>query len=145
VNTQRAQRILELLGDYVGTATATSTPLETNNQVFFEKYFAASSYFREHPELCGFDPVPGDALGRCVPWALYKGGGPDTIVMIHHSDTVDTEDYGGNRDAALRPRELTERYRAGAADLDGEARRGAAGAILRGRGASGQPVAAGPA
>ncbi len=134
MNTQRAQRILELLGDYVGTATATSTPLETNNQVFFEKYFAASSYFTEHPELCGFDPVPGDALGRCVPWALYKGGGPDTIVMIHHSDTVDTEDYGGNRDAALRPRELTERYRAGAADLDREARRDLEGGWLFGRG-----------
>jgi len=122
VNTERAQRILELLRDYVGTPTATSTPLETNNQVFFTKYFAASEYFREHPGLCGFDPIPGDALGRRVPWALYKGGGPDTIVMIHHSDTVDTDDYGCNRDMALRPWELTERYRAGAADLDSEAR-----------------------
>ncbi len=129
------RRIEELLAAYVGTATHTSTPLERNNQVFFEHYFSSIDYFRQHPDHWGFHPIPGDALLRTVPWGLLKGKGDDTIVLIHHSDTVDTDDYGSLKAVAHHPVELTEQYRQGAADLDEDARRDAkSGAWVFGRG-----------
>lgn len=131
------QRIEEILNEYVGTVTHTATALERNNRVFFEGYFANIPYFREHADHCGFFPIPGDALGRAVPWGLLKGEGDDTVVLIHHSDTVDTDDYGSLKELAYKPRELTRRYAAGAADLDDETVRDLeSGGWLFGRGVS---------
>lgn len=114
----REKRIEQIMVDYVGAATHTATELENNNRAFFERYFASVDYLRQHPQLCGFYPIAGDALGRCVPWALRKGQGAQTVVLIHHSDTVDTDDYGALKQWAYSPYELTQRYHNGEADLD---------------------------
>lgn len=123
MNSMLAQRIETLLEDYVATATHTATPLENNHQGFFQQYFSSIPYFEKHPDHCGFYPVHNDALNRTVPWALVKGGGEDTIVLIHHTDTVDTDDYGALKGLAHHPKELTRRLRAGALNLDEDAQR----------------------
>ncbi len=132
---QRAERVLQILRDYVGTPTHTTTALENNNRSFFEGYFAAQDYFKAHPDHCGFYPIAHDALGRQVPWALRRGSGQDTIVLIHHSDTVDTDDYGSLKPLAHQPDQLTARYAELAADLDPDSARDLAqGGWLFGRG-----------
>ncbi|MGI6695667.1 MAG: M20/M25/M40 family metallo-hydrolase [Christensenellales bacterium] len=129
------QTIEKILKDYVGTVTHTSTALENNNQVFFERYFSGIEYFAAHPEHWGFHPIKNDPLNRKVPWGLLKGKGSDTIVLIHHSDTVDADDYGSLKSLAHHPFELTRQYANGAADLHEEARRDlASGEWLFGRG-----------
>lgn len=109
--------------DYVATKTHTSTPLENNNVVFFKKWFQEVDYFRENPENYGFHEIEGDHLGRKVPWGLLKGEGKDTIIAIHHTDTVDTQDYGVNQELAYKPYEITEKYKEVNVDLGEDAKK----------------------
>ena len=106
------------LTEYVGTITHTNTHFERNTEGFFKNYFEETTYFKNHPDLCGFYDIAEDHLGRKVPWALLKGEGPDTVVLIHHTDTVDTDDYGTNQSLAYQPFDLTARYKEGAVSLD---------------------------
>ncbi|NLY37625.1 MAG: M20/M25/M40 family metallo-hydrolase [Tissierellia bacterium] len=104
--------------EYVAVKTHTSTALENNNVEFFEKWFEEVPYFKEHSQNRGFHEIEGDHLGRKIPWALLKGQGDDTIIIIHHTDTVDTDDYGVNLELAYKPYEITEEYKKGRVDLD---------------------------
>ncbi|WP_028829179.1 M20/M25/M40 family metallo-hydrolase [Proteocatella sphenisci] len=117
------QAIERNLLDYIATKTHTGTSLENNNVEFFTKWFQKVDYFKNHPENCGFYEIKGDHLGRKVPWALFKGQGEDTIVLIHHTDTVDTDDYGVNQELAYRPYDITEKYKEGNIDLDEHVKR----------------------
>lgn len=110
--------IEENLLNYVNTKTHTSTSLENNNVEFFKDWFEKVDYFKNHPQNHGFYKIEGDHLGRKVPWALLKGEGDNTIIMIHHTDTVDTDDYGVNQELAYKPYEITEEYKKGNIDLD---------------------------
>lgn len=104
--------------NYVGTITHTGSTLENNNIDFFKNYFRNIEYFREHSENYGFYEIENDHLERKVPWGLLKGQGADTVVLIHHTDTVDTDDYGKNKSLAYKPFELTKMYLEGDIDLD---------------------------
>lgn len=135
MDSKLGQRIYQILQDYVGTITHTSTALENNNQVFFKQYFEQVDYFRQNPDKCGFYPIKNDALGRHVPWALLKGQGRDTLVMIHHCDTVDSDDYGKLKHLAHQPERITRAYADEQADLDADALKDArSGQWLFGRG-----------
>lgn len=104
--------------EYVGTKTHSGTALENNNIIFFRDWFEKVEYFRNNPDKHGFHEIDGDYLGRKVPWGLLKGKGKDTIILIHHTDTVDTDDYGINQDIAYEPYTITEEYKKGNIDLD---------------------------
>ncbi|MCL2235602.1 MAG: M20/M25/M40 family metallo-hydrolase [Defluviitaleaceae bacterium] len=111
------QRIEQLMLDFVAVATDTGTELERDVQPFFQKWFDDVPYFKANPEHCGFFPIPNDRLGRVVPWALVKGQGAETVVLIHHCDTVDTEDYKHLRHLALDPHGITKAYGEGKMDF----------------------------
>ncbi|MDR3670680.1 MAG: M20/M25/M40 family metallo-hydrolase, partial [Holophaga sp.] len=69
-------------------------------------------YFRQHPDHCGCHRIPDDPLERSVCWALVRGRAHTdgrTILLIHHYDTADIEDYGLLRAQAYSPRELAQR------------------------------------
>ncbi len=66
----------------------------------------------------GLHPVPLDPWERSVPWALLRGTGPRTVLLMSHYDTVDTTDYGALRPWATEPDELHERMRALATQFD---------------------------
>lgn len=57
----------------------------------------------------GLYAVEDDACGRTVAWALLRGAGPRTVVLMSHYDTVDTGDYGSLREWACEPDELRAR------------------------------------
>lgn len=108
--------------EYVSIKTHTGTSLERNNLIFFKNWFERVDYFKENPEYYGFYDIKGDQLKRKIPWGLLKGEGNDTIILIHHSDTVDTEDYGKFKHLAYSPYELTEKYRESSVELDEDSR-----------------------
>jgi len=111
------QRIEQLMLDFVAVATDTGTELERDVQPFFQKWFDSVPYFNKNSDHCGFFPIPNDRLGRVVPWAMIKGQGTETIVLIHHCDTVDTEDYKHLRHLSLSPHDITRAFREGKMDL----------------------------
>ncbi|MGB5823103.1 MAG: M20/M25/M40 family metallo-hydrolase [Proteocatella sp.] len=104
--------------DYTSIKTHTGSPLENNNVEFFKNWFEKVDYFRNHTENYGFHEIEGDMLGRKVPWGLFKGEGDDTIILIHHTDTVDTDDYGINQELAYQPYNITQEYKKGNTDMD---------------------------
>jgi len=112
------ERIEKNLLDYLSAITHTGTELERNNEVFFEKWFDSVPYLKENPEYCGFHGIKNDYLQRKSPWALLKGDGSKTVVMIHHTDTVDVDDYGKYKEYAYKPYELEKLYKDEKIELD---------------------------
>ncbi len=115
-------RIERNMLEYVGTMTHTSTEMENNNAVFFLRWIDRVEYFKNHPEHFGVYKIDGDHLGRSVPWALLKGEGKETIVLIHHSDTVDIADYGNYKQYAYNPYAITQKYLEGNVEMDEHSR-----------------------
>lgn len=114
--------IEENLLKYVGTRTDTNSKEERNVEKFFQEWFHKVVYFKNNPDKCGFFPIPDDYLDRKVPWCLLKGKGDDTIVFIHHYDTVETRDYGILEPLSLKPYELMEALKEGKLQLPAEAK-----------------------
>lgn len=111
-------KIIEYLRKYIAVKTHTGTSLENNTRGFYEEYFNDIDYFKNNPDNCGFYKIKGDHLDRHIPWGLLKGEGNDTIILVHHSDTVDVEDYGINKDFAHDPFRITKIYKEGNTYLD---------------------------
>ncbi len=114
--------ILDLLHRYLAVPSDTGTPLENNAGGFIRACLGDEPYFQANPGHLGAWPIAGDALGRSVHWALVRGSGPGTVVLIHHTDTVGTEDYRHLAGAARDPAALAAGLRAGGPRLGQEAR-----------------------
>jgi len=111
-NTPLGQRIEQLTEAYVAVPTHTCSALERQVEPFFRAWTESLDYFRNHPEHCGLHRIPGDHLERAVCWALVRGQEPAerrTVILIHHYDTADIEDYGPLQAQAYAPRELARR------------------------------------
>ncbi|UOE53415.1 M20 family metallopeptidase [Bacillus sp. CMF12] len=91
------------------------------------------TYFRENPDHLGHHDAD---LDRCFVTALYKHpDATETIVLISHFDTVNTEEYGDLREYAHFPEELTKLLHSRADELSEEARQDLlSGEFLFGRG-----------
>ena len=80
-----------------------------------EKYLLARlnemDYFKHNPTNLGAYPIENDALERSVIWGLVKGKGKKTVILMHHHDTVDTDDYHTLKDWAYQPGLLAEKLR----------------------------------
>ncbi|MFL0363489.1 M20/M25/M40 family metallo-hydrolase [Bacillus sp. PK3_68] len=63
-------------------------------------------YFKKHPDYLSLHPAD---LGRHFVTAFYRHPeAKDTVVLISHFDTVQTEEYGDLEPLAFRPEELTK-------------------------------------
>jgi len=116
------QKIQKHLYDYIAIQSDTGTAAERNIEEFYKKWFEDVPYFRDNPDHRGLFKIPNDHLDRHVPWALLKGQGNKTVVLLHHSDTVDTEDYLTLRDLSLKPDELEQALRDGKIYLPDDAK-----------------------
>lgn len=105
---------------YVGTKTDTNSKEERNVERFYEEWFNKVEYFKNNPDKCGLFDIPDDYLDRKVPWCLLKGEGNDTIVFIHHYDTVETKDYGILEPLARSPYELMKAFKEGKMEFSSE-------------------------
>ncbi|RBP88695.1 arginine utilization protein RocB [Cytobacillus firmus] len=91
------------------------------------------TYFRENPDYLRLHDTD---FGRCFVTALYKHpDATETIVLISHFDTVNTEEYGDLQEYAHLPEELTKLLHSRADELPEEARQDLlSGEFLFGRG-----------
>ena len=71
-------------------------------------YFSKSDYFKKRPENYGLYSIDGDVYGRNVCWAMVRGSGKDTVVLVHHYDVVGIEDFKHLKDLAFSPDLLRE-------------------------------------
>ncbi|MBU0935643.1 MAG: M20/M25/M40 family metallo-hydrolase [Spirochaetes bacterium] len=107
----RKDRIMSMLLRLVATRSDTNSVYERVIEELLLSWLRASPYFQEHPDLMGASLLPDDQHERAVVWALCKGKGPRTIVLLHHHDAVGIDDYGNYKEFALRPDELKERLK----------------------------------
>ena len=117
----RSERIYQYLKEVVACNSVSCTNDEHKAGDWFANFFKNMPYFRKHPELTGYEPIPGDAYGRSVPWALLLGNSKKTVISSGHYDVVGTDNYGPLKDMAFQvgpelEAELAKR------DLDAEAR-----------------------
>ncbi|MDO4582082.1 MAG: M20/M25/M40 family metallo-hydrolase [Bacillota bacterium] len=110
-----------ILRAYIKVASYTHSAGEREVERFFCGQCAAQPYFAAHPELYGTYPISGDPLGRSVCYAMYKGRSPRTVVLLHHYDIVNIEDFKLLAPYAFEPELLHEQLRQIAATLPAEA------------------------
>lgn len=91
---------------------ATQSDTNTHREAYIEEqilhWIKEQPYFSEHNEYCGAHPIKDDPYQRNVIWSLVKGTGNKTVVLMHHHDAIDIEEYGKLKSVALRPDELAE-------------------------------------
>ncbi len=102
----RSRMIKDTLFGYVAAASTSNSPAEKEAEKYFLDYFSRQDYFIENPQYYGAYPIRGDAFDRAAVWAMAKGEGSETVVMIHHYDVVTVEDYKNLKDFAYSPEEL---------------------------------------
>ena len=87
------EEISSIFSRYVKIKSYTNTLEEKLVEPFLESWFKEQNYFLKHPQFWGSHPVVKDPLNRNVIWGMVKGTGEDTIVLIHHYDVVEIEDF----------------------------------------------------
>lgn len=117
------REIENLFYSYIKIRSDTFTDLEKDIEPFLMNYFNSIDYFKTHKDYFGTYRIPGDILNRSVCWCLVEGDGEDTIVLIHHNDVVDIEDFKTLKPFAYSPFELQGELNEIKLDLPPEAKR----------------------
>jgi arginine utilization protein RocB len=129
--------IASLFYPYVAINSETGTTGENAAAGFVISSLQNLPYFIAHPGQLGLEPVPGDPLHRSSAWALVKGRGSRTVVLIHHIDVVEVEDFKLFKRLAFDPEALSLALLADPAGLDFDARADlASGDWIFGRGSA---------
>ena len=102
------EKIRPLFLRLMATQSDTNTLRETYIEEQILNWLKEQPYFQDNSDLCGTHPIEDDPHHRNIVWSLVKGKGNKTIVMIHHHDALDIEDFGKLKCVALRPDELEE-------------------------------------
>ncbi|AQU80674.1 M20/M25/M40 family metallo-hydrolase [Planococcus faecalis] len=109
-----------LLCELVSWESRTLTEGEKEFPFKVENKLKQLDYFKQHPEFLALHEAD---QGRNLVMALYEHPkAADTIVLISHFDTVQTEEYGDLEQLAFRPEELTKKLFERKDDLPEEAR-----------------------
>ncbi len=95
--------ITDIFYDYVRIDSETGTPKENQASDFVFGFFSRLAYFKTHPDRFGRFALPDDPYGRSVVFALVKGRGRKTVVLMHHFDVVGIEDFLRFKDHAFEP------------------------------------------
>lgn len=102
-------RVYKLLQDLTAIGSVSCVSGEVEAAQFIYDYFSKMPYFKAHPDHAGLYSIPGDALGRTVPYAFIRGNSPKTVVIMGHFDVVGTEDYGEAEPLAFSVGEALEK------------------------------------
>lgn len=106
-----ANEIKEILYGYVRRESISHSAGEKEAEQYFLDFFGRQEYFKAHPQYYGAFPIEDDPFDRAAVWAMVKGEGPDTVVLIHHYDVVTVEDFKTLKDYAFTPDELEKHLR----------------------------------
>lgn len=98
-------RLRRLLCELVSWRSMTLTEGEREFPGRVQEKLQELRYFQENP---GHLALHEADLGRCYLTGLYKCDAKETIVLLSHFDTVNTEEYGDLEEYAYQPEELTK-------------------------------------
>lgn len=130
-----AEEIQKTLYGYVGIQSVSGSEGEREAQNFFLDFFRSLPYWKKHPEHLGSAPIPGDPWDRGPAFAMVRGAGEDTIVLLHHNDVVTASNYKLLKPLAFSPEELEKELFRVRESLSAEARADLeSGEYLYGRG-----------
>lgn len=88
------EQIATFFQEAMSIPSFTNTESERVIEDYLDQRIGAIPYFQTHPHHFGRYPLPNDHLHRSVNWALVDKGKKKTVILFHHHDTVDLEDYG---------------------------------------------------
>ena len=94
-------RIQDIFDKSMAIESFTHTSSERNIENFLNHYIGSLPYFQEHSDYFGTYQISDDIYRRNVNWALVKGHCADTVILFHHHDTVDIEDFGNLKEFAF--------------------------------------------
>jgi arginine utilization protein RocB len=106
---QTKEQLVELLCELVQCRSVTHTAGEIAAADLIAKKLNELSYFEKNPKYLNTHLTED---GRKIVTALVKSGNQHkkTIILVSHFDVVDVDDYGGWKDMAFNPKELTEKF-----------------------------------
>ena len=105
---QFQDQIATIFQDAMAIPSFTNTESERAIEDYLDQRLASIHYFQENPHHFGRYPLPNDHLHRSVNWALVDKGKKKTVILFHHHDTVDLEDYGPLASIALDSEALVQ-------------------------------------
>ena len=108
------EQIATFFQEAMSIPSFTNTESERVIEDYLDQRIGAIPYFQTHPHHFGRYPLPNDHLHRSVNWALVDKGKKKTVILFHHHDTVDLEDYGPLAPIALDSEALVQALK----DLD---------------------------
>jgi|GEM_PF-63381 arginine utilization protein RocB len=101
-------QVNEIFKELIAIRSDTGTESERDIEEHIYNRLGKTDYFTLYPEQYGKYKLQTGHLGRSVVWALVKGKGKQTVILMHHHDTVDASDYGKLSSLACHPGELQE-------------------------------------
>lgn len=127
------EKLRALLCELVSWESRTHTEGERSFPYRLQQKLRELSYYKQHPEYLSLHAADH---GRNLVAALYKHeSATETIVLISHFDTVQTEEYGDLEELAFHPELLTKELMKRKESLIGEAKTDLeSGGYLFGRG-----------
>ena len=100
------KEIQKILYSYVGIASVSGSQEEREAQDFFLNFFRSLPYWEKHPEYLGSIPILDDPR-ECGPaFAMVRGAGDDTVVLLHHTDVVTASNFKLLKPLAFSPEKL---------------------------------------
>lgn len=103
------KKIKEILYEYVKVESYSFSANEKKAEEFFLHHFSNIAYFKKNTKYYGSYPIIDDPFNRSACYAMVKGKGVNTIVLLHHYDVVTVEDFKLLKPYAFLPDELEEK------------------------------------
>lgn len=97
------EAIQKIFFPYVAINSESGSAAENAASAFVHRHFKDNPYFRRNPDHFGLHKIKKDPFERQVAWALVKGRGRKTAVLIHHFDVVEIEDFKRHKAYAFNP------------------------------------------
>lgn len=104
-----SSQIDKIFNELISIRSDTGTVLEKDIEEYIYNWISQIKYFNKNPQMYGKYLLKNDHLERAVVWALLKGKGKKTVVLLHHHDVVDSLDYGIFKEYAYSPELLQEK------------------------------------
>ncbi|WP_425446631.1 M20/M25/M40 family metallo-hydrolase [Dethiothermospora halolimnae] len=104
----QSKNIKDIFYKLISIQSDTNTKLERDIEDNIYTHIKNIKYFSNNPKNCGEVRLENDIHNRSIVWGLVKGKGDKTIILLHHHDAVDIDDYGILEKYALNPSKLQE-------------------------------------
>jgi len=105
------QSISDILEEYIKIQSFTNTANENMIDNFFDSQISDLDYFKKNEKHFGQYKIKNDSLNRSVNYAMIQGKSKNTIVLIHHCDIVNVDNYNEYKPYAFSPKALEEKYK----------------------------------